>query len=244
MSWPTLTPPAHPEGYVLFGVSRPDTVVDVTRIAVLMSHYYGALPLALHVALGEQATWEGRVDLEGERLFELARAEARRLGYPLRSYSEFAAEIASGIKQAAGSLQPRVLILGQSYGRGTHRFARIADSVADDDTWPLILTRFHQIDTFRRAVVALQDPAELSRLLPVLSALEEIGCHTTVMEGEPSVQAIVDLAADDDLVIMHTAHCGSSPESTSCRLADDLVEQTALPILLVRGDLRPDSDAA
>lgn len=245
MSWPKLTPPAHPDGYVLFGVSRPDTVVDVTRTAVLMSHYYGAQPLALHVALGEQATWEGRVDLEGERLFELARAAARDLGYPLRSYSEFAGEISAGIRQAARSLRPRVLILGQSFGRGSHRFARIADSVADGESWPLILMRFHGATDFQRAIVPMEDPTELAWLLPVLSALEEIGCHSKVMEGQPSVDSIIDEAKHDgDLIVMHTAHCGSSPSASSCQLADDLAQQTKLPILLVRGDLRPSTDAA
>ncbi len=244
MSWPKLTPPAHPDGYALFGVSRPDTVVDVTRVAVLMSHYYGAQPLALHVALGEQATWEGRVDLEGERLFELARAAARDLGYPLRSYSEFAGEIAGGIRQAARSLQPRVLILGQSYGQGTHRFARIADSVADGESWPLILIRFHSVTSFQRAIVPLENSTELAGLLPVLSALEEIGCRATVLEGQSSVDSIVDEANDDDLIVMHTAHCGSSPNASSCRLADELAQQTKLPILLVRGDLRPTSEPA
>jgi len=244
VNWPTLTPPAHPEGYVLFGVSRPDTVVEVTRIAVLMSHYYGALPLALHVARGEKPTWEGSVDLEGERLFELARAEARNLGYPLRSYSEFAAETATGIKQAAESLQPRVLIIGQSYGRGSRGFAHVADLVANGETWPLILLRLHHAQHFARALVPLTDPSELERLLPILSVLEEIGCHTAVLEKTSSVDAILDATKDDDVIVMHTADCGSSPTATSCQLADELARRTELPILLVRGDLRPRFDAA
>ena len=41
---------------MLFGVSRPDTVIDVTRIAVLLSHYYGAQPIAVHVARGGDHT--------------------------------------------------------------------------------------------------------------------------------------------------------------------------------------------
>lgn len=244
MNWPTLTPPAQPDGCVLFGVSRPDTVVDVTRIAVLMSHYYGALPIALHVALGEEPTWEGRVDLEGERLFELARTEATSLGYPLRSYSEFAAAIAAGIKRAADSLQPRVLVLGRSYGRGAPGFARIADSVSDGEPWPLILIRFHHADHFGRALVPLANPVELKPLLPVLSVLEEIGCPTTVLETAPSVDAILGAVANDDLIVMHTADCGASPSALSCELADELAERTDLPILLVRGDLRPKYEAA
>jgi len=235
VNWPVLKPPAQADGYVLFGVSRPDTVVGVTRIAVLMSHHYGAQPLALHVALGEKPRWEGRVDLEGERLFELARAEAANLGYPLRSYSEFAPEIAVGIRQAAQSVRPRVLVLGHSFGRGAPTLVRIDDSAGG---YPLIVTRIREVDHFERALVPVAKPAETETLLPLLGVLETVGCQISVQETPPSVDSILEAAAEGDLIVMGTADCGSSPSAQSCKLADELAERTHLPILLVRGDLR------
>jgi len=244
VSWPVLTPPARPEGYVLFGVSRPDTVIDVTGIAVLLSHYYGAQPIAVHVARGGEATWEGRVDLEGERLFEVARAEAKDLGYPLRSYSEFATDTSAGLRHAAESLQPRALVLGHSYSRRTPDFARIVDAVGDGDGWPLILIRFRNLAHFRHAVIPLSTPDEMERLQPILSVLEEIGCPARPLDAEPSVDSLLEATTDDDLIVMHTAGGASSPEAESCQLADELAYRTDLSILLVRGDLRPTSDAA
>jgi len=179
VNWPRLPPSAHPEGSVVFGVSRPDTVVGVTRIAVLMSHHFGAQPLAVHVAAGNKPTWEGAVDLEGERLFEIARAEAETLGYSLRSYSEFAVDVAAGIRQASDALQPHAVVLGQSFAHGTTGFARIADAVTVGRTWPLILTKLSGSEPFRRVLVPLTTPLELVRLQPVLSVLGEVASEQT-----------------------------------------------------------------
>lgn len=241
MIWPTLTPPTQPDGYVLAGVSRPDTVAAVTRVAVLMSHYYGAQPLALHVALGEKPQWEGRVDLEGERLFDLARSEAAALGYPLASYTEFASEIAAGILGAAESVNPRVVVLGHSYGRGSSAFVRIADSAG---RYPLIVTRFSRSEDFGRVLVPTAEPADVEPLLPLLSVLEEIGCEVVLHQTTLTADAVLEAVDDDDLIVLRTADCAVEPSAPSCARADQIAERTDRPILLVRGDLRPEANAA
>jgi len=277
VNWPRLTPSAHPEGSVVFGVSRPDTVVGVTRIAVLMSHHYGAQPLAVHVAGGHKPTWEGAVDLEGERLFEIARAEAETLGYPLRSYSEFAVDVVAGIRQAADALQPHVVVLGQSIAHRATGFARIADAVTAGRTWPLILTKLGVSEPFRSVLVPLTIPSELARLQPVLSVLGEIATeqtrllflvhaatlaadverqreeltlvadsmslagqilYRTVVDMSP-VEAILEARTENDVVVMNTAGDRTSPSVFSRSLAEEVAQSTNLPILLVRGDLRP-----
>ncbi len=179
MNWPRLTPAARPEGFVVFGVSRPDTVVGVTRIAVLMSHHYGAEPFAVHVAAGNKPTWEGAVDLEGERLFAIARAEAETLGFSRRTYSECAINVTAGIRQAAEALQPHVVVLGQSIAHGTTGFARMADAVAAGRKWPLILTKLGGSEPFRSVLVPLTTSSELARLQPVLSVLGEVAAEQT-----------------------------------------------------------------
>jgi len=276
VDWPKLNPPVQPEGYVLFGVSRPDTVVGVTRIAVLMSHYYSARPLAIHVALGEEPTWEGRVDLEGERLFDLARAEAQKLGYPLRSYSEFAADASAGIRQAAETRGPHLVVLGRSFGHGAPGFARTADSVGDGRAWPLVVARFTDSDRLNSVLVPLTDRSGLARLQPILRMLGEVCAlpmsilllaERTTGDVDPGrereelesvagglalcgkitfqtvserhmVASILDAATQDDLIVMHTGDRRYSHPTLSCKLAENLVHRTDLPILLVRGDLR------
>jgi len=277
VNWPRLTPAAHPEGSVVFGVSRPDTVVGVTRIAVLMSHHYGARPLVVHVAAGDKPTWEGAVDLVGERLFEIARAEAETLGYPLRSYSEFAVNVVAGIRQAADALQPHLVVLGQSIARRTTSFARITDAVAAGRTWPLILTKLGGSEPFRSVLVPLTTPSELARLQPVLSVLGEIAAEQTRLLflvhaatlaadverqreeltlvadsmslagqilyrtalGRSPVEAILEARTENDVVVMNTAGDRASPSVFSHSLAEEVAQRTDLPILLVRGDLRP-----
>ena len=134
---------SQPEGHVLVGISHPESVVGVTRIAVLMSHYYGALPVAVHVAGGGQPRdFLGfSVDLEGARLFEAARSEATSLGYPLRTYTQFAGRIVAGIQKAVADLKPHAVVLGLPYIYRAPGFSRLVDEVAQGGQRPLILVR-------------------------------------------------------------------------------------------------------
>jgi hypothetical protein len=221
----------------MVGVSRPGTVAGVTRLAVLMSHYYGAEPVAVHVARGEAPTWEARVDLQGERLFEIARSEARELGYSLRTYSEFSSDIAAGILRAADDLEPHVLILGESAAGGTAWFASIAKTIASSSSWPLILTRFDACSHRGKAIAAVRSSASLERVRPLLDALQVGGC-TTVVADSPTADSVRDLATDADLVIVSADDDPSVPLASAGTLAGDLAAGGGVPMLMVCGDLR------
>lgn len=177
MDWPKITPATRPDGHVMFGLSRPESVIDVTRTAVLMSHYYGALPLAVHVAGGGNPTdFLGfSVDLEGERLFEAARSEARKLGYPLRTYSEFAGDTTEGIRQAAVTMRPHAVVLGLPYTFRTPAYSQMVNAVAHDGACPVILSRLSGAVDFRRILVLLGDQDELVLLRPLVSAFGFLG---------------------------------------------------------------------
>jgi nucleotide-binding universal stress UspA family protein len=246
VDWPNLKPPAHPDGYVLFGVSRPDTVVGVTRIAVLMSHHYGARPLAIHVALGEEPTWEGRVDLEGERLFQLARTEALALGYPLLSYSEFAADASAGIRQAAEARGAHAVVLGRSFGRGAPGFARAADSVGDGGRWPIIVIRFPDPDRFNSVLVPLTDRSELAGLQPILRALGEtcglplsflLLMESTGDDRDPEREREKIESAADGLALRGTTTCRTvSDQNTVASILDTATRDELIVMHL--GDCR------
>jgi hypothetical protein len=177
VDWPKIAPARRPDGHVLFGLSHPESVIDVTRTAVLMSHYYGALPLAVHVAGGGDPTdFLGfSVDLEGERLFEAARSEARKLGYPLRTYSEFAGDTTEGIRQAAVTLRPHAVVLGLPYSLRAPGFSRMVDAVAHGSGCPVILARLSEAIDFRRILVLLGNQDELARLQPLVRAFGSLG---------------------------------------------------------------------
>ncbi len=177
MNWPRFAPVPQPDGYVLVGISRPESVAGVTRTAVLMSHYYGALPLAVHVAGGGRPRdFLGfSVDLEGERLFEAARSEASHLGYPLRTYSEFARNTTKGIQQAAVTIRPHAVVLGLPSSLRAPGFSRMVDAVAHSSACPVILARLSGTIDFRRILVLLGNQDELAPLQPLVSALESLG---------------------------------------------------------------------
>jgi hypothetical protein len=177
LDWPKIAPAPRPDGHVLFGLSHPESVIDVTRTAVLMSHYYGALPLAVHVAGGGDPTdFLGfSTDLEGERLFEAARSEAHKLGYPLRTYSEFAGDTTEGIRRAAVTLRPHAVVLGLPYSLRAPGFSRMVDAVAHGSGCPVILAKLSETADFRRILVLLGNQGQLVPLQPLVSAFGSLG---------------------------------------------------------------------
>ncbi len=174
-SWdgPSLDPPSHPDGYVLFGLSHPGRAAAMTRLATLLSHQYRSLPLAVRVVVGEHQHdfWHADADPETRNLFQLARREAEALGYPLKTYSEYAEETAEGILRAAEAVQAQTIILGHPLARRAPEFARIVDSVARDSLCPVVVAKLTERVRLKRILVPLSDMTELPIVLPVVSAL-------------------------------------------------------------------------
>lgn len=170
---PPLEPPAHPDGYVLFGLSHPGRAVAMTRLATLLSHQYRALPLAVRVVVGEHQEdfWNSNADPATLNLFQLARTEAKGLGYPLKTYSEFAEETAEGILGAAEAVRAQTIILGHPLARRAPEFARIVDSVARDSSCPVAVAKLTEQVRLKRILVPLSAMTELPIVLPIVSAL-------------------------------------------------------------------------
>ncbi|MEJ2080059.1 MAG: cation:proton antiporter [Acidobacteriota bacterium] len=201
---PTLEPPAHPDGYVLFGLSHPGRAVAMTRLATLLSHQYRALPLAVRVIVGEHQGdffWNSDADPATLNLFQLARTEARTLGYPLETYSEFAEETAEGILRAAEAVRAQTIILGHPLARRAPEFARIVDSVARDSQCPVAVAKLTERVQLKRILVPLSDMAELPIILPIVSALGIVpGNKITFLRLMPHETSATELAAQADRV--------------------------------------------
>jgi hypothetical protein len=238
-------------------------LTGITRIAVLLSHFYKAQPLAVHIAGGArpQDILDAYTDLEGTRLFGLAREEANRLGYSLRTYSEFAPGITEGIRRVAEREKPYAVILGQPF---TSRHPDlIADSVSPECQWPVVLVRIDDSFQFERVLVHVSSRSELSFLEPVLTALKWIGLKKlTILESEPvkdyenrcgvPPQEQPDLSALKCEVNSKAITRESILESITGLAPDydllvmnadpvfpDIVQSVQIPFLLARGDLRP-----
>lgn len=169
----SLRPARHPNGYVLFGLSHPGRAAAVTRLATLLSHEFRAMPLAVHVVAGEHQGdfWSSQPDRDSLNLFQLARREAQNLGYPLKTYSEFAEETAEGIVRAAESVKAQAIVLGHPLARRAPEFARIVDAVARDSLCPVVVAKMTGRFDVQNILVAVSSRDELYALQPFISAL-------------------------------------------------------------------------
>lgn len=195
---PPLEPSSHPDGYVLFGLSHPGRAVAMTRLATLLSHQYRALPLAVRVIVGEHQGdfWNSDADPATLNLFQLARTEAKSLGYPLETYSEFAEETAEGILRAAEAVRAQTIILGHPLARRAPEFARIVDSVARDSLCPVAVAKLTERVQLKKILVPLSDMDELPIVLPVVSALGIVpGNEITFLRLMPHETSPTELTA-------------------------------------------------
>ncbi|UCF35548.1 MAG: cation:proton antiporter [Acidobacteriota bacterium] len=169
---PKLVPARFPDGYVLFGLSHPGTTTAVTRLATLMSHHFKAAPLAVRIITGEQpdSFWNEEPDRQSRALFSKARLEAGRLGYPLRTDSEYALDTAEGILRVAESVPAQAIVLGHPFSRRVAPFERIVDAVARESICPVVVAKLQGTLEIQRILVPLTDLDEMNVVAPFVSA--------------------------------------------------------------------------
>ncbi len=177
-TWPKLTPPKHPDGYVAASISHPATVAGVTRIAALLSHHYRAVPLAVHVVTEDvESFWETGPDQETVALFRLARREAASLGYDLSTEVEFADEVAAGILRTAESQNSHAIVLGHPLAAQAPAFGRIVDAVARDALCPVVVVKFSGALHTERILVPLSWQDDFRTVEPMVCALGAVSEH-------------------------------------------------------------------
>lgn len=276
-TWPKLEPPARPHGFVLACLSDPATVRGLTRIATVLGHSYGALPLAVHVITTEASDdfWASAPDQETVGLFRLADEEARSLGYELNTEVEFGDEVSEAILRVAETENVQVIVLGHPLARQAPRFGRIVDAVARDALCPVVIVKFTGALHTDRILVPVSTPEEFAVVRPVLCALAGIQEHQITLlrlmppetsagelaqsledlsgwymcEGVPGevayrptaaesrVHAIIEVAAEHDIVVMPCTSRTGLRRAFFGSLAADVAQRCRKPMLLVRGGM-------
>jgi Kef-type K+ transport system membrane component KefB/nucleotide-binding universal stress UspA family protein len=178
-TWPKLEPPARPHGFVLACLSHPGTARGLTRIATVLGHSYGALPLAVHVITTEASDdfWASAADQETVGLFRLADEEARGLGYELNTEVEFGDEVSEAILRVAETENVQAIVLGHPLARQAPTFSRIVDAVARDSLCPVVIVKLAGALHTERILVPVSTPEEFAMVRPVLCALAGIEEH-------------------------------------------------------------------
>ncbi|MCD6351272.1 MAG: cation:proton antiporter [Armatimonadetes bacterium] len=178
-TWPKLTPPERPDGTVVFGVGHPRTVRGLARMATLMAHYYGAMPLAVRVTVGEEPEdfWGSELDSQTRALFAEARDEARSMGYLLATSVEFAPTPAIGIVSMAEAERAQAIVLGHPLRGTATEFRRVVDEVAREALCPVVMVKFAGPLHTERILVPITSIDDLEPIRPIVAALASVEYH-------------------------------------------------------------------
>ncbi len=182
--WPQkpLKPPRPTNGQVLICVSHPATVRALTRLGTLISHYYGARPMALHVARPEEQDYWGKAaDDQIIEMFSTAADEAQALGYKLHTEVELTGDPASGIIRTAAEHEARAIILGYPKGAGSQHPGRIIRDLVAGAPCPVIVTMFRGPMMGGRILVPFTELEDMDIVPPVVGALGMVSKHTITL---------------------------------------------------------------
>ncbi len=186
--WPKLQLPREPSGFVVASVNTPTTCAGLTRIATLLSHHYGAVPLALHVITGRTSDdfWQGGPDEETMELFRLAQQEAANLGYHVHTEVQFNEQIATGILKTIETHQAKAVVLGHPRACQDLAFSRIVDAVAEAASCQVVVVRFVGTLHTERILVPISTPQDFAAVHPLVCALGMVADHSiTVLRLMP-----------------------------------------------------------
>jgi len=163
--------PQNAKGMVVFGISNPATALGVTRIAVLISHYFQAMPRAVHVINTDRSRSDAENDPWVKDLFRLAKSEAAQLGYPLQADFEVDDDAPRGFLRAAEASNTQIIVLGHPLTKRAPEFERIVDFIAQRSTCPVVIAKFGRSLSTRNILVPVRSLNEISVLTSVFSAM-------------------------------------------------------------------------
>jgi nucleotide-binding universal stress UspA family protein len=176
-SWRKLEAPPRTEGAVIAGLHHPATAEAVTRVAVLLSHHYGAMPVALRVVSHELPSSLWGEDDEPLEVLVHAEREAETMGYELHSEVEPAQDVAEGLLRAIRAHGAKALVLGHPEESRAHAFGRIVDAVAARASCPIVVARFVGTLHTERILVPVTGEEGFVSVLPVVQALAAVAEH-------------------------------------------------------------------
>lgn len=175
--WERLEPPENPDGVVIFGAAYSATSLGLARMAAIIAHHYGALPMAVHILNGAN----GRERLESRNtingFFDLSENEVRKIGSKLQTETVYTDNVAKGIIKVVKEQNTRGILLGHPIKGTAQEFQRVIEAVAAEAPCQVIVARFAGIVHTERILVPITDDAELSTVGNVVRALGSVGNH-------------------------------------------------------------------
>ena len=183
--WEPMLPATSSTGLVVFGAYHVATTRSLARIAVILSHYYHALPMCVRVL--DKAERGTHTSQELEAMFLPEKDEAESLGYPLQTEVLYDSP-ASGLAAAIEYNDARAVVLGYPLGRNPLAFQKVLDRVAANVLCPVIAVRFVGTLSCKRLLVPFLFPQELDELLPI--------CEAIATAGHPRITFLQILHAD------------------------------------------------
>lgn len=180
-TWDLLQPAESFGGYVLFDTSYPGIAAGLARIATLIAHHHGALPMALQINVQKNEETGNSAEDERRPLFCLLKNEIHSLGYPMKQDILYSETMASGIIEATRIHKSWGIILGCPLRATLHGFEQVVETVAMEVSCPIIVVRFAGVLHTERILVPVVSSWELHVVSSVVAALSGVGKHRITM---------------------------------------------------------------
>ncbi|MDH3328167.1 MAG: cation:proton antiporter [Desulfobulbaceae bacterium] len=186
-TWELLQPASFSDGFVLFGTAHSATAPGLTRMATLIAHYHGALPMAVQVKIPGKAPMNGNIwDVTIENLATVQN-EINSLGYRMVNEVVLSDDVASGILATAQKHKTWCILLGYPLSGTAKEFQQVVESVAHKALCPVIVVRFTGILHTERILVPIVSSRDLHTVSSVTAALSGVGRHrVTLLRLMPS----------------------------------------------------------
>lgn len=186
-TWELLQPPNFSEGFVIFGTAHSVTAPGLARMATLIAHQHGSLPMAVQVKIpGKVHTngniWEGTI-----ANLTAVQNEINSLGYRMVNEVVLAEDVASGILATAHKYKTWCIILGYPLSGTGREFQQVVEAVARQAHCPVIVARFTGILHTERILVPITSSRDLQAVSSTVAALSGVGSHrVTLLRLMPS----------------------------------------------------------
>jgi len=178
--WAKLEPAANPHGSVVAALGSAATAAGIVRMATLLAHHFRSVPLAAYIGTQPDAAggfWSQADEAEAAQRFRIAAAEAREMGYPLRTELRYASRVADGILDVAKSHGAHSIVLGHPLARKAKLFGRVVDAVAQGAPCPVVVVKLAGSLHSERVLVPVTALDDLEVLTPVVHAIAGVGQH-------------------------------------------------------------------
>ncbi len=180
-SWEQLKQPESTTGFVLFGTAHSATAPGLARIATLLAHYYGALPLAVQVKTPEHANANGHIFTDPAMNHAKIVQEIHSLGYQMVNEVVLADNVSSGIVSTASKHKTWCILLGYPMTGSGREFQQVVESVAQEAPCPVIVVRFYGVLHTERILVPIISNKDLNSVRMVVNSLSGVGQHRVTL---------------------------------------------------------------